>query len=425
MNYEETLEYIHKVSWTGSRPGLTRIEELLRLLGNPQDGLRFVHVAGTNGKGSFCAMCDSVLRRAGYRTGLYTSPYIERFNERIAVNGEPIPDDELSRITEYVKGFAEGLDDPPTEFELITAVAMVYFAEQKCDPVVLEVGMGGRLDATNIIKTPLLSVITGISLDHTAVLGDSVEKIAAEKAGIIKPGVPVLYGGIDADAERVIRDTAVKKSSEYHCTRQYKLKLISATLDGSRFEYDGDIYEIGLLGLYQPHNAANVIEAVKLLRLCDLNIDEKALRAGLAEASWRGRFELLSRSPVLLTDGSHNPEGIEAAVQSIKYYFGEKKVCLLTGVMKDKDYPKMAAELSQIACCAVALKPNNPRALGSEPYAAEFIRNGIEAYGSTSIREAVAKAYELAVQKEIPVVALGSLYMYGDIKAAAKEIFAF
>ena len=192
MTYEETMKYIHRVAWTGSRPGLERITELLAALGNPQDALRFIHVAGTNGKGSFCSMMDSVLRRAGYKVGLYTSPYIERFNERMAVDGEPISDAELSEITARVRVFADKMADPPTEFELITAVAMVYFAAHGCDIVVLEVGMGGRLDATNIIKTPILSVITGISLDHTAFLGDTVEAVAAEKAGITRcfaPGV--------------------------------------------------------------------------------------------------------------------------------------------------------------------------------------------------------------------------------------------
>ena len=195
MNYKESLEYIHCGFFGGTRPGLERVGELLGKLGDPQDSLRFVHVAGTNGKGSVCAMTDSVLRAAGYHTGLYTSPYLERFNERMVCDGEAISDEELAELTSYVKPFAEEMEDKPTEFELITAVAMLFFARHKCDPVVLEVGMGGRLDATNIIKTPLVSVITGISLDHTAILGDTVAAIAREKAGIIKPGVPVIFGG--------------------------------------------------------------------------------------------------------------------------------------------------------------------------------------------------------------------------------------
>ena len=191
MNYAEALEYIHSVMWMGSRPGLSRTKRLLELLGNPEKGMKFVHVAGTNGKGSTCAMLDSVLRAAGYKVGLYTSPYIVRFNERMCINGEPISDSELAELTAIVKPLAESMEDKPTEFELITAIAFVYFKRHNCDIVVLEAGMGGRLDSTNIITTPILSVITGIALDHTQFLGDTVEKIAQEKAGIIKKNVPL------------------------------------------------------------------------------------------------------------------------------------------------------------------------------------------------------------------------------------------
>ena len=192
MTYSEALEYIECGFFGGTRPGLERVSELLEKLGNPQDKLRFIHVAGTNGKGSFCSMMDSVLREAGYRTGFFTSPHIERFNERMMINGEEISDGELAELTAYVRPFAESMEDRPTEFELVTAIAMLYFARHGADPVILEVGMGGRLDATNIINTQVISVITGIALDHTAILGDTIAKIAGEKAGIIRPGVPVV-----------------------------------------------------------------------------------------------------------------------------------------------------------------------------------------------------------------------------------------
>ncbi len=415
MNYEQTLRYIHRVSWTGSRPGLSRMTELLSLLGDPQNSLRFIHVAGTNGKGSFCSMCDSILRSAGYRTGLYTSPYIERFNERITVNGAPISDDELADITTHVRTFADGMVDPPTEFELITAVAMVAFKRHGCDPVVLEVGMGGRLDATNIIKTPILSVITGISKDHTAFLGNTVAEIAAEKAGIIKPGVPVIFGGNDDEAAAVIEKKASEMGCPYIRTAQNDVKTLSATLDGTAFEYRGE-HRISLLGLYQPHNAANVIEAVEALRSSGLNITDAALASGLASAKWPARFELLDRDPIFISDGAHNPEGIDAAVAAVKYYFGEQKVCLLTGVMADKDYAEMAHELSQIASVAVTLRPNNPRSLDPKLYAAEFNKLGVKAEGYESISDAVSAARDIARSRGIPLIALGSLYMYGDVK---------
>ena len=212
MTYKEALEYIHSVTWMGSRPGLSRITELCEKMNNPQNSLRFVHVAGTNGKGSFSCMLAEILSAAGYRVGLFTSPFIKDFNERIRVNGENIADEELAEVTEYVRGFAETMEDLPTEFELITAIALEYFRRRACDIVVLEVGMGGRLDSTNIIKTPVLSVITEISLDHTAMLGDTVEAIAAEKAGIIKPGIPVVVGETGGNAE--VREVFATKALE-------------------------------------------------------------------------------------------------------------------------------------------------------------------------------------------------------------------
>ncbi|MBQ8388558.1 MAG: bifunctional folylpolyglutamate synthase/dihydrofolate synthase [Clostridia bacterium] len=422
MTYEETMNYIHRVAWTGSRPGLERITELLAALGNPQDGLRFVHVAGTNGKGSFCSMLDSVLRHAGYRVGLYTSPYIERFNERMAVDGEPISNAELSEITERVRVFADKMADPPTEFELITAVAMVYFAAHGCDLVVLEVGMGGRLDATNIIKTPILSVITGISLDHTAFLGDTVEAVAGEKAGIIKHGVPVLFGGNDKKAAAVIRARAAEQGSDYYEVDRSLIRNLRGDFDRNLFDFDTytDI-KLSLIGSYQPYNAANVIRAVEILRTRGLEISESDLRGGLATAKWKGRFELLCRKPIFIIDGSHNPEGIAAAVESVRACFGERKVYLLSGVMKDKDYAAMARELSAVACRAFTLRPNNPRSLDAADYAAAFCSVGLPAEGFPDIRSATFAALDAALTDGVPLVALGSLYMYGDVKAAFLE----
>lgn len=421
MNYEETLSYIHKVSWTGSRPGLERINTLLSLLGNPEKKLRFIHVAGTNGKGSFCSMCDSILRSAGYKTGLYTSPYIERFNERITVDGEPISDEALSEVTTYVRQFADSMEDAPTEFELITAVAMVAFERFSCDPIVLEVGMGGRLDATNVICDPIMSVITGISLDHTAFLGNTVAEIAKEKAGIIKDGAPVLYGGADDIAAKVIADVALENGSDFIRTPRGALTIDKTEFTGTDFTLSGKKYRIRLLGTYQPYNAANVITAVDILRRRGLKISDEALTNGLAEAKWKGRFELLSSDPIFVSDGSHNPEGITAAVDCVKALFSEK-VILLSGVMKDKDYPDMARELSEIAAYAVTLRPDNPRSLDAKIYAEEFKKNGVESIGFDTVDEAVKCIVDLSQTLKKPVVSLGSLYMYGEVKAALVKI---
>ena len=236
MTYREALDYIHSVVWKGSRPGLSRITELLGLLGDPQKKLRFIHIAGTNGKGSTSAMTEAVLRAAGYRTGLFVSPYVKTFNERIALCGVPISNEDLADFTAQVRPFADSMADAPTEFELITAIGLLYFAAKKCDVVVLETGMGGRLDSTNVIEDPLVTVITGIALDHTEYLGDTVEKIAAEKAGIIKDESPILYGGEDDAAREVIKAAAQERGSKFFDIDYRNIKNLKSDLTGSSFD---------------------------------------------------------------------------------------------------------------------------------------------------------------------------------------------
>ena len=415
MNYEESLEYIHGISWCFCKPGLERIGELCDRLGHPERGLKFIHVAGTNGKGSFCSMLSNILSRAGYRTGLYTSPYIRVFNERMCVDGEPISNDELAEITTYVRPIAEKMSDKPTEFELITAVAFEYFRRHECDVVVLEAGMGGRLDSTNIIRDPLLSVITGIALDHTAFLGDTVEKIAAEKAGIIKDGRPVLFGGEGESTYSVIREAAQKEGSRCYRTDYEKLQIKEATLSGTCFDFGAwrDM-KIALLGLYQPRNAASVLTAVDILRDGGLDISDCAVRDGLLSARWQARFEIIEEEPLVIFDGAHNPEGIDSAVRSIKHYFSDK-VYVLTGVLKDKDYGYIASRLSEIASVAFVMTPDNPRALPAKDYAAILSENGVECFQYDGVGDAFAAAKKKASADGMPLVCLGSLYTYCQI----------
>ncbi len=425
MNYTECLEYIHSISWTFCKPGLERIGELCHKLGEPQGKLKFIHVAGTNGKGSTCSMLSSVLQSAGYRVGLYTSPYIKAFNERMQINGQNISDDELAEITEYIKPVADAMTDSPTEFELITAVAFEYFKRHDCDVVVLEAGMGGRLDSTNIIESSLLSVITGIALDHTAFLGDTVEKIAAEKAGIIKTGCPVLFGGTHNGAAQVIAERAEACGSEFLRVNYNDLKMLATELSGTQFDFGAHKnMRIQLLGAYQPRNAAVVISAVEILRRRGLAISEEALRAGLAAAKWSGRFELLGREPVVIFDGAHNPDGIASAIESIKLYFGSQKIYLLTGVLRDKDYAGIAADLSSIASHAFTLTPPSPRALEAAEYANVLRGAGIAAvcHESGNNEQTCRMAYEAAAQSRIPLVCLGSLYLYSEIIPYLKNI---
>ena len=416
MNYTEALEYIHGISWTFCKPGLERIGELCERLSHPERKLKFIHVAGTNGKGSTSAMLDSVLRAAGYKTGLYTSPFIRVFNERMRINGENIGDGELAELTDYIKPIAEQMEDKPTEFELITALAFEYFARHNCDVVILEAGMGGRLDSTNIIDTSVLSIITGIALDHTAFLGDTVEKIAAEKAGIIKSGVPVIYGGTDEVAENVIKLKAEEMNSHFTCVDYGKLKINSFLLDGTSFDVgEYKDLKIKLLGSYQPRNATIVVSAIEALRNSGFDISDSALYNGLLSARWQGRFEILSQKPLIVFDGAHNPQGIEAAVESIKLYFKQEKVCIVTGVLRDKDYTYIAEMLSRVALRAFTFTPDSPRALDAEDYAKTLSSQGIDAIACKSVADALANAREYAISAGCPVICAGSLYAYAEI----------
>ena len=422
MTYNQALEYIHSVSWKGSRPGLERTTELLEKMGNPQDKLKFIHVAGTNGKGSFCSMTANVLKHAGYKVGLYTSPFVLRFNERMKINGEDIPDTELAKITEYVKPFAESMTDSPTEFELITAIALEYFAREKCDIVVLECGMGGRLDSTNIIKNPILSVITGISFDHTAFLGNTIPEIAREKAGIIKENCPVLFCSDNAEAAAVIKQKADECDSDYFEVDRRSFILKNTNLDGSIFDFgEYKDVKIPLLGSYQPHNACNVLIAISILKNTGLDISNEAIYDGLATVEWHARFEKLCDNPTIISDGGHNPEGIDAAVESVKLYFPEKKVIFVTGVMADKDYKYMADKMSEVASCAFCVTPDNPRALSASDFADVFEGFGIPATPCESVAEAITLAKQVATDTNTPIICLGSLYMYCEVYRALKN----
>lgn len=422
MTYNDALEYIHGISWTFCKPGLDRIRELCAGLGNPQSGLKFVHVAGTNGKGSFCSMLSSVLTAAGYRVGLYTSPFVLRFNERMQISGVPISDERLAEITERVKPIAEAMTDKPTEFELITAIAFEYFKDEGVDLVVLECGMGGRLDSTNIIESPLLSVITGIALDHTAFLGDTVEKIAAEKAGIIKHGCPVLYGDSDGGVLSVINDRSRELGSEVYTVNTKALKISNMTLEGTVLDFEGiSGLRLPLLGMYQPINCIRVLKAIEILKKRGIEISEEAIRNGISAARWPARFEIIGRDPITVFDGAHNPEGIEAAVKSIRHYFGAKNVVAVSGVLSDKDYRYIAAMLNTVCRRVFTITPDSPRALSAADFAACINEGGGEATENSTIGEALDRAREYARANGLSVVCLGSLYTYCDVIKHIKE----
>ena len=417
MTYEEALNAIHAVHWQGHKPGLGRTRALLAALGDPHKALRFVHVAGTNGKGSTAAMLDSCLRAAGYKTGLFTSPYINRFNERVQVDGVPIPDGDLVRLVERVQPAAAAMADTPTEFEFITALGMLWFAEQRCDIVVLEVGLGGALDSTNVIDPPECAVITALGLDHVKELGPTLADIAAAKAGIIKPGSPaVSYGGAP-EADRVIAAAARACGAPLTVVDFTRLRLRGAGLDGQTFDFDGlDGLTLPLLAGYQPRNAAVAVTALRALRARGWDIPDEAIRRGLASVRWPGRFELLRRSPPFLLDGSHNAHGMRATADSLRSLFPGQKFVFLVSIMADKDADEMLRLLLPLAKAFVTVTAPSPRAIPAVDLAARIEALGGRAEPAASIPAAVERAAALAAGG--PAAALGTLYFSGEVRQA-------
>jgi dihydrofolate synthase/folylpolyglutamate synthase len=324
MNYPEALEWLYSAQQFGIKLGLEKTERLLAALGDPQRECRFLHVAGTNGKGSTCAMLDSILRAAGYRCGLYTSPHLMDFRERILVNGEFIPESEVARLLTCMRDAASGWEQAPTYFELVTALAIRHFADAGADYVVLETGMGGRLDSTNIV-TPVVSVITPIAMDHAQWLGDTIGKIAAEKAGILKPRVPAVSAGQEPEVAAVI----VARATEIGAPLEFVRQPLEA--------------RIGLTGRHQKMNAA---VAVAALRAAGIPVSEDAIAQGLASVQWRGRFQKAGR---FVLDGGHNPHAAARLVETWKEDFGAERALVIFGALGDKDYPTMLANLSEIA----------------------------------------------------------------------------
>ena len=417
MTYEEALSYIHSICWKGSKLGLDRTRELLGKLDDPQKELKFIHIAGTNGKGSTAAMLSSILEEAGYRVGLYTSPFINRFNERMQVNHQPIPDEELAALTEYVRPHADAMADSPTEFELITALAMVWFARQKCDIVVLEVGMGGELDSTNIIDVPEAAVIAAMGMDHVKELGPTMADIARAKAGIIKEGGRVVSYGGNPEADEVIAAVCRARNASL-CQPDFSAIVPGDfSLEGQTFSYKGwRGLRIPLVGAYQMNNAAVVLETVEVLRQRGWSVSDEAVRQGLADTRWPARFEVLRRDPVFIVDGGHNPHGIRATAESLRRLFPGRKITFVTGVMADKDVEHILGLIVPLADQFFTVRPDNPRAMDAGELARRIEAMGAKATACASVRDGVDRA----IQAEGPhgvACALGSLYMSGEVRS--------
>ena len=419
---DEAIAYIHSVFWKGSIPGLSRTQNLLDLMGNPQNDLKYVHIAGTNGKGSTASMTANILQKAGYRVGLYTSPYIYRFNERMQVNGEPISDKELVDITAWVRPLAQSMEESPTEFELVSCIAFEYFKRNACDIVVLEVGMGGALDSTNVIAAPEVAVITNIGLDHTEVLGNTVEEIARTKAGIFKPGChAVVYRGTPS-VEAVFEQICAEKNIALTKADFEGLQLISHGLDGQTFHCGTrqNIF-LPLLGDHQLHNAAVVLAIADALIARGWKISEENIYDGIATVSWPGRFDIMRKDPLFIIDGGHNPQCIEALVKNIQDYLSGRRVIALTGVLADKDYADMYRPVMDLVEEFVCITPPNPRRLDANLLAQYLMQAGAKATACGSILEGVQTAMDKA-GKDGAVLCFGSLYTIGDIRNALEEL---
>lgn len=427
MNYKSAIAYIHGLERFGSKPGLERIKALTERLGNPQDKLKFVHIAGTNGKGSTAAFIASMLSCAGYRTGLYTSPFIEQFNERIQINGTGISDKELTDYVEKVKAAIDDMTrmgaDHPTEFEVITALALLYYYEKECDVVVFEVGLGGRFDATNIIHASAVSVITKIAMDHTDILGDTLSKIAYEKAGIIKnDGIVVTY-----PQEKSALDTikSVCQERKAKLVQAVPEELINIQMEPGWLAFDHPQYgrvETAVVGAHQVYNASVAIKTIEAMKTVGFEIGDEHIREGFRRAAWPGRFELLLREPDFYIDGAHNPDGIRSFIDTFnKIYSGEKAIVIF-GVMKDKEVETMVRELSSITERFIAVRPDTPRALSTGSLTKVMMKYCNNVEDSDTIKEAVEKSILLA-SKEGIIAALGSLYYIGQVRTLIRTEF--
>lgn len=408
MNYNETIEYIHSTPKFARTLGNELLRRLLNKLNNPQDKLKFIHIAGTNGKGSCAVMLAEILKNSGYHVGLFTSPYITCFNERIRIDGEEIPNDKLSQITTRIRKTIEKYDTPVSEFALDTAIAFEYFTEEKCDIVVLETGLGGRLDATNVIKAPFITVLMSIGFDHMQYLGDTIEEITAEKCGIIKENRPVIvYPCMNDNAVSVIKRFCAEKNAPY-------IQADMPRKSSGGFIYNKKEYELSLGGDFQIYNAATVLKAVEVLNGLGLSIKDAAVFSGLKSAKNPARFEMLECG--LIIDGAHNRPASAALCETLKAL--NKPICLCIAMMSDKDVSGIVSEFSKLSPYVIATEISMPRCAPAERISAEFYKHGISAL----IEKDPINAARLALSHDdkIPVVC-GSLYLAAEIRKNFKS----
>ena len=416
---------IHEFNRFGMVLGLDRMEELLRRLGNPQDDLKVIHVAGTNGKGSVSKYLEEGLSACGYKMGLYTSPYIETFNERIRYDGADISDEDLEYYGQKVVSAAEAMVadglDSPTEFEVVTAIAFLYFADRQADITILEVGLGGIGDSTNVVKSPLASVITSISYDHMAQLGSSLAEIAVNKAGIIKTGCPVIANVPQRDAAKIIARKAYAMGSRLYDISGIRAAVSDETPFSQKvsmelYEKSYSDVEISMVGRHQAENLKTALATLEILRKSGaVKLDREALYEGLKRARQPGRFEVISEDPLVIIDGAHNEAGAQALQETMAQHFAGKKILLVAGILADKEIDSIVKFLTKITDHIIVTEPDNPRKLAAEKLAGHVADFGVAAEVVSDVEAAVHRAKELADDYDVILFA-GSLYLIGDVR---------
>ncbi|MDF3003493.1 MAG: bifunctional folylpolyglutamate synthase/dihydrofolate synthase [Bacillota bacterium] len=424
MTYQETLDKIHSFQKFGNRLGLERMTKLMELLGNPQERMNIIHVAGTNGKGSVCRYLYSVLQENGYRTGLYTSPFLERFTERIEFDGSEISEEDLISYTKLVlekvdQMLEEGMESP-TEFELITAIAFLYFAEQDMDYLVLEVGLGGIGDSTNMMSKPAASVITSISFDHTEYLGDTLEKIAVQKAGIIKLGVPVILLVEDEGARGAIVGIAEEKGAPVYNAANAVYQIRERKSSGYTFDtvIRGTSYEgltISMLGRHQIRNAICALTVLEVLKNEKrIHLDKEKTYLGFLKAKQTGRFEIMSTNPYVIIDGAHNEAGAAALALAVKDHFPTEKILMVMGMLADKKIDKLGEIFGMITDEFIATEPDSPRKLAASVLCEALQKAGKQCIAVSDPVEACR--YAAGLDQYDVILFAGSLYLIGKVR---------
>ena len=420
MDYQQSRAYIRDAEqYAGGAMDLINIKELMKRLGNPQDQLKYIHVAGTNGKGSVIAYLYTTLMKAGYHVGRYISPSVYSYREKIETEGKPISREKFAEQTTRVAAVieemtAEGLAHP-TPFEIETAVAFLFFAEEKCDPVILEVGMGGITDATNLITTTELAVLVPISMDHQSFLGNTISEIAEKKAGIIKPGSSVVTIGQETEALEVIKKTGAEAGADVCVADVSEAEVLEADFTGQRFCYKGEEYTLSLAGSYQTENAVLVLEALRILDERGYHTTLEQRKEGLWATRWNGRLTIIHKDPLFIVDGAHNPAAADMLEDSVRKYFKDRRLFFIMGVFKDKDYPYIIRKLCPYAEQILAIEtPDNPRALPAEELAKAIRPYNANVRAEKNIPRAVEELFEMAGKDDV-ILSFGSLSFIGEV----------